>query len=344
MANLFAEVVKPTEDKDILELKLKEVHLSITPSFKLVVPDASVKLGLKQKIGDTQLDAETEYNYLYNKINYNIKYSVDFLLTCYIKFYDSINFEQIYLKEKYIQRNKGFIFGVHTPALFDYFQIKEELKFDNYYFAKLNDISFTPDTGNTIFLITWFEFSDEFLKEDNSRDIYAGINFSKSISSDISFYNYLFLNIMAEKNFRFNGSMLQFKFKGGYLIENFVTPVWEVYRLGSFDKLIGYNYDEFQGFYENFFRVKYEFIIGEKINWEFFWFLFNRLHGIIIFDAGCAGSDLDVTGISNYNIGIGAGLKFDFIFRKRTSVSITLAFGQAIKEGRYPVFYFVHEF
>lgn len=342
--NLFAKDIKYLEDLDVLELKLQEFHLSITPSFKLVIPDASVKFKLKQKIGDTRLDAETEYNYLYNKINYNIKYSIDFFFIYYIKFYDAINFEQIYLKEKYIQRNKGIVLGIHSPILFDYFQIKEELKFNNYYFAKLNDIGFVPDTGNTIFLVTWFEFSDGFLKGNISKDMYAGINFSKSISSDISFYNYLFMNILFEKKFRIDSSMLQIKFEGGYLVENFLVPIWDVYRMGSFDKLIGYNYDEFQGFYENFFRIKYEFIIRQKINWEFFWFLFYRLYGFMIFDIGCAGSDKDVTTISNYNLGMGLGLKFEFVFRKRTPVLITLALGQAIKESRYPVFYFVHEF
>ncbi|MCX8093740.1 MAG: hypothetical protein N3E50_06185 [Candidatus Goldbacteria bacterium] len=340
----LAENVSPSADEEMLELKLKEVHFSITPSFKLVVPDASVKLGLKQKIGDTQLDAETEYNYLYNKINYNIQYSLDFLLTYYVKFYDAINFEQIYFKEKYIQRNKGIILGVHTPALFNYFQIREELKFDNYYFAKLNSTSFLPDTGNTIFLVTWFEFSNAFLQKNDLQMIYAGVNFVKSISSDISFYNYLSMNILFENNFRFDSSLMQFKYEGGFLLERFSLPLWEVYRLGSFDKLIGYNYDEFQGFYKNFFRIKYEWAILEKLNWELFWFLFNRINTLIIFDVGCAGNDNEVMAINNYHVGIGLGLKFEFLFRKRTPVSITLAIGQAIKQDKYPIFYFVHEF
>jgi hypothetical protein len=152
------------------------------------------------------------------------------------------------------------------------------------------------------------------------------------------------MNVLFEKNIRFDNSFLQFKYEGGYLLEKISIPLWEVYRLGSFDKLIGYSFDEFQGFYENFFRIKYEWILIEKINVEFFWLLFNKLNSIIIFDVGCAGSDRDVTSINNYNAGVGFGLKFDFIFRKRTSVSITLALGQAIKQNRYPVFYFVHEF
>lgn len=344
MIYLVAKDTQLTEGEEMLELKLKEIHFNITPSFKLVMPDASVKLGFKQNMGDTYLEAETEYNYLYNKINYNIKYSIDFLLTYFIKIYDAINFEQIYLKEKYIQRNKGIILGIHAPVLFNYFHIREEFKFDNYYFAKLNDAGFAPDTGNTIFLITWLEFFDKFSKENNLRDFYAGINFSKSISSDISFYNYLFMNLLLEKNIRFDTSILQIKFEGGYLIEDFSTPIWEVYRLGSFDRLIGYNYDEFQGFYKNLLRIKYEFVISEKINMDFFWFLFSELRGIMIFDIACAGRDKDVTAISSYNSGIGMGLKFEFVFRKRTPVSITLALGQAIKENRYPVFYFVHEF
>jgi len=346
--NLFAEDIAKKDEKDVIdemvELKLKEVHLNITPFFKLVIPDTSIKLGLKQKIGDTQLDAETEYNYLYNKINYSIQYRLDFIFSYFLKFYDAINFEQIYLMEKYIQRNKGLILGIKTPVLINCFQIKEELKFDNYYFSKLDDIGFKPDKGNTIFLITWFEFADNFQDENNSKNIYAGINFSKSIASEISFYNYVFMNILFEKKFNFENSFLQFKFEGGYLIENISTPMWEVYKLGSFDKMLGFNFEELQGFYMNFIRSKYEFVINDQINWELLLVLFKRISGFVIFDIGCAGNDSDVTGISNYNIGIGAGLKFDFIFRKRTPVTMTFALGQAIKQGRYPVFYFVHEF
>jgi hypothetical protein len=326
-------------------LRLQEIHFNVTPSFKIVIPDASIKLGLEQKIGDTQLNAETEYNYVYNKINYNIKYGFDFLLTYYVKFYDTINFEQIYnVNEKYIQRNKGIVFGIHTPSLFDCFQIKEELEFGNYYFARLNNTDFMPDDGNTIFLITWFEFSDGFSKNNNLRDTYVGINFDKSIPSDFSFYNYLFLNVFLEKNFRFDSSTLQLKFEGGYLIEDSSTPMWKVYRAGGFDKLLGYNYDEFQGFYENFFRIKYDFIIRKEINWQFFLFLFNKINGIIIMDAGCIGSENDISGIGNYKAGAAIGLKFDITFRKRTPIFITVAIGQAIDGRRHPVFYFVDEF
>ncbi|MBP7793271.1 MAG: hypothetical protein KA120_09470 [Candidatus Goldbacteria bacterium] len=345
VAFLQAENVKPDENDELLNLRLQEIHFNVTPSFKIVIPDASIKLGLEQKIGDTQLDAETEYNYVYNKINYNIKYGFDFLMTYYVKFYDTINFEQIYnINEKYIQRNKGIVFGIHTPTLFDYFQVKEELEFGNYYFARLSNTNFIPDDGNTIFLVTWFEFSDGFVKNNNLRDTYAGINFDKSIPSDFSFYNYLFLNVLAEKNFRFDSSTLQLKFKGGYLIENFSTPMWKVYRAGGFDKMIGYKYDEFQGFYENFFRIKYDFIIKEKINRQFLLLLFKKINGIIILDAGCAGSENDISKINSYKVGAGIGVKFEFIFRKRTPVMITLAIGQAMEADRYPVFYFVDEF
>ncbi len=54
MMSIFAEDIKQQENYDILELKLKEVHLNIVPSFKLVVPDASVKLGLKQNLMQKQ--------------------------------------------------------------------------------------------------------------------------------------------------------------------------------------------------------------------------------------------------------------------------------------------------
>jgi len=332
------------EDQEQINLSLKELHFYITPEFQFVLPDASLKIGLKQKLGDTVLDASTEYNYLYNQIRYDIKYSVDLFFTFAANLYDSVNFEQVYQNSKYIQRNKGFGGSIQTPEIFDFIRFREELKDDNYYFARL-DNSFLPSTGSILILNSWIEFDLSFSNKKMEESDRLALNFDKSIPSTLSSFNFLFLDVLADKKFAFEGGQaLTLKFRGGYLLDKNDVPIWQIYRLGGYESMMGYNYDEFEGYYMDFIRVKYETPVMEKINWEFYWIRLDTVRMFVDFDMGSAGSDRDVTCINSYHYSAGLGIVIEFTFRKRTPVKMTFAIAQAIEQGKMPVFYYVHEF
>jgi hypothetical protein len=332
------------EEDMFMEVRLKELFFNITPEFQFVLPDASLKIGIKQKVGDTMLDASTEYNYLYNKIRYDIRYSVDVYLTFSANLYDAVSFEQVYQNQKYIQRNKGFGLSIQSPEIFDFLIFREEFRVDNYYFARL-DNAYSPDTGYIMILNSWLELDLSFSNKGIKPTDRFAVNFDKSIPSEFSSYNFLFLEIYADKKFNFEGGQsLSLKFEGGYLLEKNDAPIWQIYRLGGYDRMMGYNYDEFEGYYMDFMRIRYETPVLEKVNWEFFWIKLDTVRMFTIFDMGSAGGDHEVVNIDHYNYSAGLGLIIEFTFRGRTPVKMTFAMAQAIKQGKTPVFYFVHEF
>jgi hypothetical protein len=341
-----AAAVTQTAEDETVDVKLKEICVNISPEFQLVLPDTSLKLGFKQKLGDTLLDASTEYNYLYNQIRYDLKYSVDLYFTFSLLLYDAINFEQLYQNSKYIQRNKDYGASIMTPRFFNFITLRQELRSDNYYFARL-DNQFAPSTGNTLVGDTWIEFtpppaSDWILAVPGNR---VAVNFDRAIPTDFSTYNYLYLNLFADFSFKFDsGSELAIKYEGGYLLEPYNVPLWQVYRLGGYENMMGYNYDEFEGNFKFFARVKYDFPLLENINYEFF---IVRLEAVRMFCAAAAGNAGDghsIEMLDHYSYSAGVGFVVECTFRKRTAFKMTFAVAQAIKNGRAPVFYFVHEF
>jgi hypothetical protein len=107
---------------------------------------------------------------------------------------------------------------------------------------------------------------------------------------------------------------------------------------------MGYKYDEFEGYFKNFVRVKFEAPVMEKINWEFFWIRLDTLRLFTAVDMGVAGDQHELGSLNHYSYSAGFGLIVEFTFRQRTAVKMTFAVAQAIKQKELPVFYFVHEF
>lgn len=341
-----AAAVTDTANKEetLMDVRLKQLYLNITPELQFVLPDASLKLGLKQKIGDTMLDASTEYNYLYNKIRYDISYSIDVFLTLAVNLYDAVSFEQVYKNDKYIQRNKGLGFSVGTPKIFNFLSLREEIKNDNYYFARL-DNSFSPETGNILISDSWIEFDLNFDDKTEKSVNRIAFNFDKSIPSKMSGIDFLFLNVYADKKFIFEDTrILTLKYEGGFLLDGIELPTWKLYRLGGYERMMGFNYDEFEGYFKEFLRVKIEAPVVERINWEFFWIRFDTIRVFAAFDTGSTGGGHEVGKIDHYNYSAGLGLIIEFTFRKNTPIKMTFAAAQAIKQGKLPVFYFVNEF
>src|ERR1035437_554206 len=244
------DVTQTTDYLDnIINLKVKQLNLNITPYFKVVLPDASIDLGLKQKIGDTTLEGETEYNYIYNKIKYSIKYGLETYFPVYVRLYDDMQFEQIYNNNKYIQRTKGLGLSIGTPVLFSILKVGEEFKNENAYLARLNN-SFEVEQGLVSILNTWMEMKITGKQRGGEFDVLRlNVNFDKAIPHKYSAYNFLFLNSLLASNLRFeNGNNLLFNMQIGYMLEAQNVPLWKIYNLGGYDSLIGYGLNEFQDY------------------------------------------------------------------------------------------------
>ncbi len=332
------------EDDEIFELKVKELSFTIIPTFKLIVPETSINLGLRQKIGETDFLAQSEYNYIHSKINYLLEYTVNLYLPVFVNLYDNVNFEKIYENKKYLQRNKGYGGGIKTQKIFDFFVLKQEIKSENYYFASIED-RLNINQGNILLYNTWLEFLFEHkYKKEILKDFYSVINFEKAIPSDFSEYNFLFLNLIGDYIFYFeNKRTINFYMEYGYLLIRDNLPVWKIYSLGGYERLIGFQYDEFQGYYKFFSRIRGKSMIWDNINFELLFLKLTSIDGFLVFDAGQVGNIYEIQKYTDYKMSIGGGIDFNILFRNKLKITLTLALGQAIKQDRYPVFYFIYE-
>jgi hypothetical protein len=330
-------------EDDIMNIKVRELHLNITPEFKFVVPDADVFLGLTQKIGDTTLEGETEYNYIYNKIHYLLKYTLDLYVPVGVSLYDNIDFQQVYFEQKYIQRTKGLGVNAGSPAILSGFKFGEEFKNESSYLAQL-DNGLAISNGLASIFRTWFEVKvtgNVAGKEFNK--LLIGLDFEKAVPHTYSTYNFLFMNSSFTSNVRFNEyDNLMFHAETGHLLVPTDVPLWKVYNLGGFDSLIGYGLNEFQDYFKVAGRIKYEKQIADSLNWDLPLIRLDRIKGFAIVDCGISGDVHIIQDFNRYKFGTGAGLTFDFTFRKRTPIRATLALGQAIRKGP-PVVYFIYE-
>ena len=330
--------------EDIMNLKVKELQLNITPSFKVVLPDASVTLGLKQRIGDTILEGMTEYNYIYNKIKYLLKYGLETYFPVYLSLYDNMEFEQIYNQEKYIQRTKGLGVSVGTPVLFEIIKFGEEFRNETAYLAHLNN-PLTVDEGLASIFNTWMDIYITGKQGGAEFDLlHISAGFDKAIPHQYSRYNFLFLNCSLVSNLRFeNGNNLLLSMETGHMLEAQNVPLWRIYSLGGYDRLIGYGLNQFQDYYKIFGRLRFDGNVAESIGWELWWFRLDNLKAFAIVDCGRTGNVHQIQEYNSYKYGLGAGISFQFTFRKRTPVKVTLAVGQAVEKDMTPVVYFIYE-
>ena len=329
---------------DIINIKVKELHLFITPSFKVTLPDANVNLGLKQKIGDTILEGMTEYNYIYNKIKYLLKYGLETYFPVYLSLYDNLEFEAVYNNTKYIQRTKGLGISVGTPILFSVLKFGEAFRNENAYLANLNN-SLEVQQGLASIINTWMEVKIIGKQGGNEFDeMRLNVDIDKAIPHKYSPYNFMFLNCSLITNLRFeNGNNLLFNVETGYMLDASNVPLWKIYSLGGFDRLIGYGLNQFQDYYKVFGRLRFDGLIADKIGWELWWLKLDNLKAFAIVDCGKTGNVHQIQEYGSYKYGVGAGVSFQFTFRKRTPIKVTLAVGQAIETSTPPVVYFIYE-
>jgi hypothetical protein len=327
-------------EQKFIEVKLKEVHFYVTPTFKFVLPDTSVVIGIKQDLGASTIEGMTEYNYIYSKMNYLLKYTLNVMFPPSLSLYDDVRFEQMYNSHKYLQRNRGVSASISTPKLFDFLTFREEAKNENFYFADLSG-TFKIDSGTNLLSESWIE--TELKNGANERDFYVGLNFDKAIPSQFSIDDFLFINMNLFKRVQFNDEKISVFSELGYLLQNNNVPVWKQYTLGGFDHMIGYNVDEIIGFYKAFFRLRYDRLIADDINMRIF---VPDLKSVDIFvdgDAGEAGDIWSMMHTMNYHTSVGIGTDITLTYKKTLKVKLTFAIAQAFVANRKPVFYFAWE-
>ncbi len=329
-----------------MQMQLKELHLDVTPSFKFVLPDTDFKINITNKFENSLFEAFTEYNYLYSKINYMLRYSLDIFLQPFVSLYDDTDFEKVYANSKYIQRTRGLSGGIKTPMFCDIFLLSAEAKNENFYFANLQE-NLNVNQGNINLANGKIEIFDK--KKENS-DYYFQAGIEKSIPAGNSSYNFMFLNIDAYKTLKIMGvNEVTDTFEAGYMLEQYNVPQWKLYYLGGYDHLAGYGFEQFYGYYKIFNRFKLSMQMLSNIGWELGWKQFtarwNDMDAFLLFDSGCVGNVGEIQGIRNYHFSVGAGVRFGCILGKTSKVKFTFMLAQAIIFNKsLPVFYFVQEF
>ncbi len=324
--------------EDLFQVRMKEVHFNLTPTYKFVWPDTSAKIGIKQKWDIAELAAETEYNYLYSEMRYALKYTMEILFTVTGELYDQISFEKIYENSKFLQRNRGFEIGIQTPETFGFLTLRQTIKNETVYFSKLEE-SFSAEDTNVLLFNSWME---AVVRDSNKeKDLYFGVNLENAVPHQVSEYNFIFLNMKLEKYFGNEDSRFALSMKTGHLLEDYETPVWKKYTLGGVSRLIGYDYNKFRGYYMNFARIKYRRRIFKDIGWELPLIDPKSMHLFIIADAGAVGEADSLLSSANYMYGIGAGAEVNITFRKRTKMKFTFIISQP-SHGSGPYFYFIH--
>lgn len=329
-----------TADESV-NVKMKEVHITLAPTLKLVFPDTSIKINVKHDLGPSSVEADSEYNYLYSKINYMLKYTLNAEYPPAVSLYDDVRFEQIYDTKKYLQRGRGFSLSVSTPYYFDLISLKQEIRRDTYYFASLQN-EFVRSEGNMILYDTHIQLNPK--KNSGQKILCLCANLEKAIPYKGSPYGFIILNVYLNSNAELSRKInFLNNFEYGYLLLRDNIPLWKSYNLGGYERMAGYKVDFMNGNYKVFYRGKIQWAAFPEINFKFWLvdFLSADLHAQT--DIGSAGDVWKIQSTGNYKASLGTGISLYFAYRRTTKVKITLAVAQALEQGSVPVYYLVQE-
>lgn len=336
----LAEEPKISEN-EIMQVRVKEIHFFVTPTFKFVLPDTSIKMGIVQDFDKSKLEGSTEYNYVYSKMNYLVKYILNFSFPVSASLYDNIWFERIFEKKKYLQRNRGVRIGLETPEFLQFFRVNESIKRETYYFAALDE-SVSTD-GGTINI--WDSVLEVKVKDQQQgNDFLASVHFEKGLPGEESKYNYLYLNLDAAKSFTINGSdKFSISADAGYVLERYDLPAWKRYSLGGYDSLWGYRVDEFYGDYRLKCRFRYDHKLFDNIGFKVMLMELTSVNGFILIDIGNTGDIWQMQKLDRYKTGAGGGLEINLVYNKMNKFKLSVALAQAINGSSVPTFYFVYD-
>ncbi len=329
----FAE--EGNQEDQFLNVQVKEIHFFITPSFRFVLPDTSIKIGMKQDIGKTVLEGQTEYNYLYSRMNYLLKYSLDVFMKLEVSLYDNISFEQIYQQNKYLQRNRGLSGAVITPAIFDICTITQRIRNETAYMANLNE-DFDIEEGNLLLWNTGIRFDFPWVD--------LNFNIQKAFPHEISKYNYLVMDVSACAGFKINNrNKISYALEYGNVLERLDIPLWKIRTMGGYHRMMGYSVDEIQGYYKMYGKIRYDFLAFEEINKEFFVLKLIDINTFCIVEAGHAGSAEELTAVNNYKFSAAAGIRLRIRYRDRLNMDLAFVLARAFEKDYNPAFYFIQE-
>ena len=314
-SGIFAAV---KTDDELMDVSVKELHFNITPTFRFVLPDTSARIGIKQRLGESTLEGYTEYNYIYSKINYALDYTLPIYVSVTAGLYDNVNFEKVYENRKYLQRNRGYGGEITTPEWFGFLTFKQGMKNEDFYFADLNNV-LAVSRGFLLIHNTWVDFAfRENPNEPVDNVLKLGFNIEHNWPYQYSTYDFMFLNLYAEKNIK-TGKFANFiiRTEYGYVLEAINVPVWKRYDMGSYDRMMGYGFEEMNGYYKVFGRLKYSDMLFNDLNWELLWIKLSNIEGFAIADGGTAGNLADVECLDRYHFSAGIGIDINVVFRNK---------------------------
>ncbi len=337
---VLAEESKKTDD-EIMQVRVKEIHFFVTPTFKFVLPDTSIKMGIVQDFEKSVIEGSTEYNYVYSKMNYLLKYSLKFMFPVSASLYDNIWFERVFEKKHYVQRNRGIGAAVESPVFLGFLKAAESIRRENYYFAALDEDIAVDDGAINI----WdSRVEADYKRPEKDYELLTSVHFEKGIPGSESKYNYLYLNVSAANTFYINGSdKLSVSADYGYLLERYDLPAWKRYSLGGYDTLWGYKVDEFYGDYRFKCRLRYDRILFDDIGFKVMLMELKSINGFILVDMGNTGDIWEMQKLDRYKTGAGAGVEVNLVYNKMSKFKLSFALAQAINGSSVPTFYFVYD-
>lgn len=318
-------------------ITIKETLLTLSPRFEIAMPNGVIDVSLRNRLANTMVDYRSKYdtidNYTFSELDFLYHFPV---YSFGINLYDKVDFEEFLSNQINLQRDRYIMpyFGYNVTTNT---QLITSTKFENTYTASM-DNQVVLDSGRNVTqsLGAFYSTIDEGQLAPEGRK--ASLNISKSFGELGSSYDYT----MADANLLdvlrpYDGHYMEVRLKLGYPIATAHKPLTELYSLGGYDILRGYNYKEFRGDSIIYSRVSYRIptvVKKEALNvsldilsWEF------------MGEVGKIGSKDIFNNTEDIKASAGIGFGCELTFFKVVNTKFSLSINQPF-ETRLPRLYF----
>lgn len=316
------------------QAKITENIIYIKPDMQIYIPNGAVDLKFKETYRNSIFTFTTKYDFVdsfmgfHLDIGYGIKPSVG------LELYDKVDFSEFFAKQETVYR-------VKTAA--PYIRVKlSKISELNFYLGFEDTLITSVETytkmehGNNV--IGKLNFNLNTAKENNTsippKNFTIQLRYSvKPLGSD---YDYANLELAFNNHFKiFKDQFLENNLQAGYPLYSVKKPLSEIYYLGGYKILKGYNYKEFASEAMLYNQFKYNIPLIRTAELHFLGITFAIVTWNVLFEIAKVGDKKIFDNFENIKSSIGTGIDFDITILKILPIKVNLTIAQAF-EHRSP--------
>ncbi len=326
---------------DMPNIKITDARMVQVPDFSFILPNSEIQLSVHQQISSTTFDVASRYDMLntFFHIGFDLRYN-------FAPFFaggaldDTIYFELNLGPKTYFERVHNIIpyFGYKLGR---FTELKVASSFGNTLTASV-DNTVDYDKGNVLLESVGIKYDTSNVLNPVPNGSMLSATLYGSYCGLGSDYEYTKGEIEAKNTYMpRTWDYLESDFKYYFPMTTDLRPISDVYLVGGYDILRGYNYREFYGDTLVYGRLNYHIPIVRNVKEKALRAKFRIMTIDLTGETAQIGNARDLGNVYNLKSSVSAGLGCDVVLFEHVNIKFSTFSAKALEANRTPVFYFI---